>query len=34
MNFKIYEGFDERKEKTFIQQPMRKEKLRKVGNCL
>ena len=31
--FKIYEGFDKEREKTLMQQLMRKEKLKKVGLC-
>ena len=30
---KIYIRFDKKREKTVIQQSMRKEKLRKVGLC-
>ena len=29
--FKIYQRFYKKREKSVIQQPMRKEKLRKVG---
>ena len=32
--FKIYKCFVKEREKTLIQQPLRKEKLRKVGLCL
>ena len=32
--FKIYERFYKKREKTLIQQSIRKEKLRKVGLCL
>ena len=31
--FKIYKRFDKEREKTLIQQSVRKEKLRKVGLC-
>ena len=31
--FKIYKRFDKEREKLFIQQLMRKEKLKKVGLC-
>ena len=31
--FKIYERFDKEREKTLMQQLMRKEKLRKAGLC-
>ena len=31
--FKIYKHFDKKREKTFIQQSMGKEKLRKIGLC-
>ena len=31
--FKIYKHFDKEREKTLIQQSMRKEKLRKAGLC-
>ena len=31
--FKIYKRFDKEREKTLMQQSVRKEKLRKVGLC-
>ena len=31
--FKIWKSFDKEREKTLIQQSMRKEKLREVGLC-
>ena len=32
-NFQICKSFDKEREKTFMQQSMRKENLRKVGLC-
>ena len=32
--FKIFKHFDKGREKTLMQQPMRKEELREVGLCL